>query len=763
MAYVVIQHLSPRHESKMPEILAHYTRLPILVAREGMTVEPDHVYLIPVRHNLSIAGGVLHLEQTTGIPYPKLPIDRFFHALGEDQGERGVAIILSGTGSDGSRGLRSVKQAGGLVLVQEPDQAEFSGMPLNALATRMVDHRLRVEEMPALLLQTFSPGVAPLVVPPPLTAPDLQPPPLPELVDEAEATAFRGIVSLLTHLTQVPFEAYKTPTLLRRTQRRMNLYQIGQFASYLTYLLANPGEQQSLAQDWLIGVTQFFRDPEAFDQIRDQVLPACFAAPFRDQPLRIWVCGCATGEEAYSLAILLDEYMQAHRFKRPVQIFASDVSQPMIEQASLGLFPEEKMAALSHTRRTQYFVPEGPLYRILPRIRDQIVFSRHNVLSDPPFIKLDFISCRNLLIYLQGHSQAQVLETFHLALKPNRYLWLGPSETVSGMEEGFDVLHARWKLLRRKVSPLRPASTRPRYGLATPPVPLPRSLAPPEDRPDTTLPERYVQRLLLQACVPDGLVLDEDLRVVYVSGRAGRFLSLPQAQMDTHLSALLAPALVQRINQWLSAPQPAPYQEVTLTRPDQVQERIILHLRPLGPAPHRDQTSLLLLELQAPPTPASLVAPSPEVMDQLELTLQAREAELQSMLEEIEALTQEVRSLHHELGLKASELAQVEHTLEALLASPGVTALVLTPDLRLQYVSPAARDRWLPAVPPETAMAEDQLQVHLAPLLPVAQAALDNQQSQLYQGPGDRSRVQVIPFPAPPEAVQGVILHFLPD
>jgi len=724
IAYVVIQHLSPRHESKMPEILATRTPLPIHVAEEGMKVLPDHIYLIPARHNLNIREGVLHLEKTLSSHYPNLPIDRFFHALGVDQKDHGVAIVLSGTGSDGSRGLCTVKQSGGLVMVQSPDQAEFTGMPLNAMATQMVDHVLTVEEMPAMILKYFRPDFKFPVAPPPEESPP-DPAHIPELEDAEDVKAFRQIINLISQRTHIPFHAYRPPTLLRRIKRRMEKQAIPELPKYLAFLKVRPPEVSLLAQDCLIGVTHFFRDPEAFVLIQDHVLPSLFADLDQETPIRIWVCGCSTGEEAYSLAILIHEYQQARQLNRPVQIFASDVSQQMIEQASLGIFSQKKVATLSQGRLESYFIPEGPVYRIRQHIRERIIFSRHNVLSDPPFINLDLISCRNVMIYLEDHAQDQVLDSFHMALKPSGFLWTGPSEMGAQPAPGFDLLNTRWKLFRRRLSPRSQPSLRPRHTMVRQTSLLPRRHAPTKViNAASGLPEHYIQRILIQACVPDGLVMDQDLNILYVVGDAGRFLPLPKAGMDTRLPALLPAPVVQATRRCLDEKAFEEFRlEVSMPRLDGISEAIKLGIRPLG-AKAGEEHDFFFLEM----TPPTVTAPSQnrekwqkelylahETAAEQQATLDMVRQELSATQEELDALSQELRTMSDEMESKDKQLGEADAALRAILSTSSLMLIFLNSRMEIQQISAAAKARFASSA--ASGMALQDLREALAPLV----------------------------------------------
>ncbi|MCB0170818.1 MAG: chemotaxis protein CheR, partial [Anaerolineae bacterium] len=451
-SFVVIQHLSPDYESHMVELLSKYTPMPVHEAKDGIPVAPGSIYLIPRRKNMTIFRGKLLLidyDRTQGL---NLPIDIFFESLGKDQQEKAIGIILSGTGSDGTRGLRTIKEMGGMVMVQN-ESAKFDGMPNSAIATRLVDYVTSPEKMPEILVNYIKhPG---LIIKAEIEGTDGQ-------GDDAELVK---LFALLHKNTGVDFTDYKRTTVLRRIERRMSLNQIDHIIDYVTYLKESPNECQILSKEFLIGVTRFFREPEAFEFIQQQVLPTLFKDKETQQsPLRIWVPGCATGEEAYSLAIIIQEYMERVGRYVDVKIFATDLDKEALGHASRGAYSDSITADVSSERLRNFFVKRGNHYEILRRARTMVVFAQHNLVKDPPFSNMDFISCRNLLIYFKQPLQRRALDTFQFALRPGGYLFLGTSETVgSDYDNIFLVEHSKWKIYRMaggrpsitKINPIR--------------------------------------------------------------------------------------------------------------------------------------------------------------------------------------------------------------------------------------------------------------------------------------------------------------------
>ncbi|MDX1522747.1 MAG: chemotaxis protein CheB, partial [Anaerolineae bacterium] len=432
IAFVVIQHLSPDYESHMDELLSKYTHMPIYEAQDGTAVQPNTIYLLPRRKNMTIFKGRLYLvdyERSRGL---NLPIDIFLQSLAEDQAEMAIGIILSGTGSDGTRGIRAIKEVGGMVMAQD-DSAKFDGMPRSAVATQLVDYIAPAEEMPQNLLNYIQhPCLA--------TDPALKP------AIATDEDMMGKLFAVLKQQTGADFTDYKPNTIIRRIERRMSVTQIEDLTDYVNYLQISDGECQTLYKEFLIGVTRFFRDPEAFDILYQRVLPMLFADKPKGTQLRIWVTGCSTGEEAYSLAMIFWEYMEQTNRYLDVKIFATDLDKQALEYASTGAYPESIAADLSPDRLRNFFVKKGDVYEISRQIRTMVVFAHQNILIDPPFSKIDLISCRNLLIYLQPVLQKKVLATFQFALNTGGYLFLGNSETVGDYEDVFHAEFKKWRI-----------------------------------------------------------------------------------------------------------------------------------------------------------------------------------------------------------------------------------------------------------------------------------------------------------------------------
>ena len=405
LAFVVIQHLSPDFKSLTNELLARRTSIPIHQVHDGMAVEANAIYLLPPRKDMIITNGRLLLTDKDPSQGLALPIDYFFRSLAQDAGDRAIAIVLSGTGSDGSRGIRDVHEAGGLVIAQTPESAKFDGMPRSSLNTGVVDVAAAPEDVPQTLLKYVKHPLQGPAVPPEETAP---------------AEGMEAVFHLLRDAYDIDFAHYKPSTVTRRTERRLLLAGAADLEQYVDSLRRDSTELNALYKDLLIGVTRFFRDREAFEALGQHVLPPLLQQVRSDGEFRVWVAGCATGEEAYSLAILLTEQIEKRHKAIPVRIFATDVHRHSLEVASAGCYPEANLSDVSPPRLQRFFTRRGDHYVVSPELRKMVVFAQHNVIKDAPFTKLDLVTCRNMMIYFQPPTQKKVLSLFHFALTHRR-------------------------------------------------------------------------------------------------------------------------------------------------------------------------------------------------------------------------------------------------------------------------------------------------------------------------------------------------------
>ena len=454
MAFVLVQHLDPKHESKLGELLARATSLPLLDARHGMRVQPDHIYVMPPNVTMSIANGHFRLQPRKS-EVPHLPIDYFFRSLAADQQNHAIGVVLSGTGTDGTLGLQAIKGEGGITFAQDEKSAKYYGMPGSAIAAGFVDMILAPEAIARELSRIARhPYVGRNWQPQPARTRNAVPEG--EKLFREEDEELSHVFSLLRARAGVDFSLYKHSTLKRRIQRRMLLNKIDSLGAYVDYLRVHMLEVDALFNDLLINVTGFFRDPKVFAALKRRVFPKLMKNRAGDAPLRVWVCGCSNGEEAYSMAISLVEFFEAAHAQVNAQIFATDISEPGLEKARAGIYPENILIDVSAERLRRFFTKTNGSYQVSKAIRDMCIFARQNVIVDPPFSNLDLISCRNVLIYLGQALQKKVMPVFHYALRPDGLLLLGSSETIGSAADLFSLMDKRNKVYAKKAAAYRP-------------------------------------------------------------------------------------------------------------------------------------------------------------------------------------------------------------------------------------------------------------------------------------------------------------------
>jgi len=515
MAFVLVQHLAPDHKSILSDIIQRYTRMPVFEVQDGMVVKPNCAYVIPPNRDMAFLNGTLQLLDPAAPRGQRLPIDFLFHSLARDLHERAIGIVLSGTGSDGTQGLRAIKSEGGMAMVQSPASTEFSGMPASAIATGLVDYELTPAEMPAQLIayaaHVFGHRARPASAKGPMTE-----------------NALKKIFILLRAQIGHDFSQYKPSTIQRRIERRMAVHQIDAIDAYVKYLQQTPPELEALFRDLLIGVTNFFRDPAAFRALEEQAIPSIFIGKPAGETVRVWCPGCSTGEEAYSIAILLQERMEALKQSFKVQVFATDIDSRAIAIARAGLYPASIAADISPERLARFFSAEaeGSAYRIHKGIRDMLVFSQQDVIKDPPFSKLDLVSCRNLLIYMGAELQKKILPLFHYTLNRGGMLFLGTSETVGESVDLFAVLDLKAKLYQRKQD--FPGAQRVVHGhfrsrMTAGDAALPQA-AGKLTRPAKLPLRELTEQALLKQIALSGVLVNGRGDILYLHGRTGMYL-----------------------------------------------------------------------------------------------------------------------------------------------------------------------------------------------------------------------------------------------
>jgi two-component system CheB/CheR fusion protein len=715
MAYVLIQHLDPKHESMMVDLLAGHTPMTVLQAVDGMPIQRDHVYVMPPRTYLSLRDGCLQLSLPRERHGARMPVDFFLRSLAEERGERAICAILSGSGGDGSIGLKVVKEKGGLVIVQDPEEAAYDGMPRSAVATGMVNLVLKLAQIPEALARygrqtrkSKKKGSQPR--------------------DSTEA-ALTEIIELLREKTSHTFALYKEGTLLRRIERRMAIAGIADFGRYLEILRENAGETDLLAKDLLINVTSFFRDASAFGLLAKEFIPELVLRQPPDHPLRIWVPGCSTGEETYSIAMLFVEAIEAAKRNIKLQVFASDLDADAVAFARNGLYPEAITADVSPGRLARFFVKEDGHYRIIRELRETVVFTVQDLLGDAPFSRLDLISCRNLLIYLRPDVQEKVLALFHFALSAGGILFLGTAETVGRLEDRFVPLSKKERIYRR-IGRSRPAETSFPIGVGE----IIRPLWPRASRqapPCGAGLGDIAQRSLLDTYAPASVLISGRNEGLYFSGNTDGYLRVATGEVTRDLLAMVRDGLRTKLR---AAIQQASEKRgrVVVTgarvgRDDGSATAVSIAVQPL----QTEGEQLLLVSFLDEPGPEQGPSATPAPADStrvalLEQELEVTRAELQSVIRDLEAanedqkaineeamsVNEEFQSTNEELETSKEELqslneeltalnAQLHETVEQhratsndlqnILDSSDVATLFLDRILNIRFFTPAAQ------------------------------------------------------------------------
>ena len=674
MAFVLVQHLARDHKSILSELIGRYAKMQVFEVEDGMVIQPNCAYIIPPNRDMALANGKLQLLEPSLARGIRLPIDFFFRSLAQDQRDHAICIVLSGTGSDGTLGVRAVKGEGGMVMVQTPETTEYDGMPRSAIATGMVDFILPPREMPAQLLAYVAHAFGTL---PPLAPKPSQP-----------VEGLGKIFLLLRAQTGHDFSMYKRNTIVRRVERRMAVHQIDQLEDYVRYLQLTRGEVDALFRDLLIGVTNFFRDTEIFEEIRKHVIPQLFAGAEADAVIRVWVPGCSTGEEAYSIAMLIREQMDElkQNFIK-VQLFATDIDREAIDQARAGVYPSSIVADISPERLAQFFDEEQPdagTYRIRKIIRDMLIFSEHDVIKDPPFSKLDMISCRNLLIYMGAELQKRLMPLFHYALKPGGMLVLGSSESVGDFANLFKTINRSAKIYQRS-----PEDTSiPRTGIAKlfqrPPESEVARQAGGGPLSDNKIPLQAIAvRALMDHYSPVGALVSERGDILYLLGRTGRYLEPTPGEPSMNIFRMAREGL--RGDLTIALHRAVSLQKPTRATGLQVKNDADFSTVSLTVLPVQDAEGLaprglylVLIEQETLTQPrhsteaavdavdgAPTLAPDlNEYIIRLKQELRAKDEYLQTTIEELETSNEELRSAHEEMQSVNEEMQSTNEELE---------------------------------------------------------------------------------------------------
>lgn len=706
IAWVLIQHLPPDRDSLLTDILAKQTAMPVLQVEDGTAVEPDHVYVIRPGHTLTIRDGRLRLGKPVEAPGHCRPVDDFFRSVAEEQQQRAVAVILSGMGSNGTAGAEAVKAVGGLCIAQAPETAKFPSMPRSLIDAHLADYVLRPADVP---------GAVARYARHPYAAGDGS---AAEAARKA-AQALTDILAVVRARTGHDFAGYRKPTLVRRVQRRMGLSQVEELGDYAAALRQAPAEVTALADDLLIHVTGFFRDPDAWEALREKVVMPLAAERSDGAPVRAWVAACATGEEAYSLAILLTEAAEARGKQFDIKVFATDMAERALGRARAGVFPGGIESEVTADRLDRFFDKDDSMYRVKRELRERVIFAPQNVLQDPPFSRLDIVTCRNLFIYLEPEVQRRVLGLLHFGLRDGGALLLGSSESVGAAEE-FEPIDKKHRLFRR-VGPAKPGALE---------FPAPPALAPIEPaRPPPQPVALAANKALLEHHTPAAVVVDRGGQIVYFHGDTARYLNQPRGEPTRDLLALAAEpvrgAARTALHQAAGQNRPVVVRDGLLDTPEG-RRRVEVAVTPLD---RRPAPPLFLVAFsdhaEKPPAPPPTGDPTAEerlieelqrVRDELQSTVEEHQTtneemkasheeltsvneELQSTNEELETSKEELQSLNEELATvnaqlqaKMEELEATSNDLASLLTSTDIAVVFLDARFRIRRFTPAVSD-----------------------------------------------------------------------
>ena len=798
MAFVIVQHLDPTHKGIMPELLQRATGMKVIQVKDRTSVRPDCVYVIPPNKDMSILHGMLHLLEPVAARGLRLPIDFFLRSLAQDQQEHSVGVILSGMGSDGTLGLRAIKEKAGVVLVQDPATAKFDSMPRSAVDAGLADIVAPVEALPGKIM-------AYLQRTPLIARSDVV------LADKTQSALEKAVILLRTHTGQ-DFTLYKRNTLYRRIERRMGIHQISKMPAYVRYLQENSQELDLLFKELLIGVTNFFRDPEAWEELRKNILPALIASRPDGQALRAWVPGCSTGEEAYSLAMVFREVMDKlkPRKKMTLQVFATDLDKDAIDKARAGVYPENISADLTPEQLNRFFKKEDRGRRVTNEIREMVIFAPQSLIMDPPFTKLDILSCRNLLIYLTPEVQKKLIPLFHYSLAPGGILFLGSAETVGAFTDLFALIsskggHNKSRLFRRTDSALR-----------TEPIAFPSSFnagaaaspaAHPSAQPPPSL-QSLADQLILQHYTPPTVLVNEQGDIFYISGRTGKYLEPAAGKANWNLFVMIRESLRYELS---SAFQKALRQKQKVSLPglslgtEGGGQRVDVTLQHLGePGPLQGLVMIVFTDVAAPRAAQAAAPPAKPparsarlaeleaellrvrseartVHEEMQTTqeefrsaneelqstneeLQSTNEELTTSKEEMQSMNEELQTVNAELQAKVDELSRASNDMKNLLDSTDIATLFLDRDLNVRRFTPQAT-KIIKLIPgdagrPITDLASDLRYPELAEDARTVLQKLAAVEKPIAARDGRWFTVRIMPYRTLDDRIDGVVITF---
>ena len=793
IAFVIVQHLDPTHKGIMPELLQRITGMEVFQVRERMRVKPNCVYVIPPNKDMSILHGVLHLFEPTAPRGLRLPIDFFFRSLAEDRQEHSIGVILSGMGSDGTMGLRAIKEKAGVALVQEPASAKFDSMPRSAIDAGLADLVAPAEDLPGKIIDYLRHAlfIAKAELP----------------LEEKDHSALAKVLILLRATTGHDFSLYKKNTLYRRIERRMSIHKIDRIASYVRYLQENSQEVEILFKELLIGVTSFFRDPETWEQLRGEAIPALLAGRPAGGALRAWSAGCSTGEEAYSLAIAFKETLEQVKPTEhfTLKIFATDLDRDAIDRARQGVYPANIAADVSPERLRRFFIKEENGYRVGKEIREMVTFATQNVIMDPPFTKLDILICRNLLIYLTPELQKKLLPLFHYSLNPGGVLFLGGAETVNNLTDLFASLHIKSRLFRRRESVLtaEPLAFPASFVPALPGVPKELKML----KPAANL-QSLADQLLLQHFSPPAVLVNDKGDILYISGRTGKYLEPAAGKANWNIFAMareglrfdlgsaFQKALRQKraiIAKGLQVGESGGKQTIDITiqtieepealrgmvmiiftdvaTPLEKKTKVSSRKAPVGNARVRELEEELQQFREQLQTTREEMQSSQEELKSTNEELQSTNEELQSTNEELTTSREEMQSLNEELQTvnaeqlsKMDELSWINNDMKNLLNSTEIVTVFLDNELHVRRFTTGA-DKLFKLIPgdlgrPLSDIVSDLLYPKMAEEAREVLRTLVFSEKQIAATDGRWFLVRIMPYRTMEDVIGGVVITF---
>jgi two-component system CheB/CheR fusion protein len=793
LAFVIVQHLDPTHKGIMPELLQRMTDMEVVQVKDRTQVKPDHIYVIPPNKDMSILHGFLHLLEPSSTRGLRLPIDFFLRSLAVDKGEHSVGVILSGMGTDGTLGIKAIKEKDGMVLVQDPATAKFDGMPRSAIATGLVDIVAPAKDLWDKMIELLKiPHYTRKV-----TGPSLE---------SAAASALEKIVILLRSHTGQDFSMYKKGTLYRRIERRMGIHQIDRIANYVRFLQENLQERDLLFKELLIGVTNFFRDPEAWEQLKEQAIPELIAHRPEIYTMRAWIPACSTGEEAYSLAILFKEAIELIRPKGNyiLQIFATDLDRDAIEKARLGVYPPNIAADVSPERLQRFFIKEDSgNYRVGKEIREMVVFAVQNVTMDPPFTKLDILICRNLLIYLIPEIQKKVLTLFNFSLNPGGILFLGSAETIGNQADLFTPFDGKWRIYRRKGSLNRgeivdfPSS----FTSLTTAIPADTG----GNRSEANI-QTLTDQIILKQFSPSSVLVNNKGDILYISGRTGKYLEPPSGKVNWNIFAMAREGLqhdliraFQKVTKErgsytlkdLRVGTNGGEQVINLTvqyleEPEAIQGMYLVIFKDVDSAPIKksksrgsSMKSTEFLELEQDnkrlreelqntreemQTSQEELKATNEELQSTNEELQSTNEELTTSKEELQSLNEELQTVNAEMQSKVEELTRSNNDMKNLLNSTDIATMFLDKELNLLRFT-TQMTRILKLKPrdvgrPISDIVSDLIYPEMSDDIHEVLQSLVFKEKQVSTGDGRWYETRIMPYRTLDDKIDGVVITF---